>query len=317
MPDIYDLLAKHFLNETSAEEELKINQFKDKSPEEYKILLKLWNKGNIKVTDFDSSRAWDKVQTQINRKQNTKIIPLRKNLMRVAIAAAIALLIGISSLFIYQNMQIKMINIQTGSNDKVKQILLSDGSTVWLNKNSSISYPEKFSENRRNIQLKGEAFFKVAKNPAKPFVVHTSNARITVLGTSFNIRTDTHFTKVDVATGKVNVSNLENTEYTILTAGYSANVEEDKLQKFKTDNINYLAWKTGAFYFKDIPLKQAVSDLNTYYNNQFIIDSKADIPCRLTAEFSKADIEEVLEVLRLACNIKITKTDKGFLIQAE
>ncbi len=317
MPEIYNLLAKHFLNETSEKEEQSIDKFKKENPEEYQILKQLWEKGNIKVKDFDTAKAWNRVQKQVKRKNQTKVISLWTRLNKTAVAAAAILLIGISALFVYNNMQVKMITKQLSANAEPIQIILPDSSVVWLNRNSAVTFPEKFKNNIRNIKLKGEAFFKVTRNPEKPFVINTQNAEITVLGTSFNIKNSNNTTRVDVTTGKVNVSNLDHTEQTIITTGLSAMVTNTKTKQFKNDNPNYLAWKTGDFIFKNTTLIKAIDDLNSYYNNCFVLSDTTNIPCSLTAKFHKAGIKEVLEILELTCDIKIVKKENKYIIKTE
>ncbi len=317
MPEIYNLLAKHFLNETSNNEEQSIDKFKKENPEEYQILKQLWKNGNIDVKDFDTAKAWNKVQKQVKRKNQTKVISLWTRLNKTAVAAAAVLLIGISALFVYSNMQVKMITKQLSANAEPIQIILPDSSVVWLNRNSAVTFPEKFKNNIRNIKLKGEAFFKVTRNPEKPFVINTQNAEITVLGTSFNIKNSNNTTRVDVTTGKVNVSNLNHTEQTTITAGLSAKVTNTQVKNFKNDNPNYLAWKTGDFIFENTTLIKAVDDLNSYYNNSFVIENTTNIPCSLTAKFHKAGIKEVLEILELTCNIKIVKKENKYIIKTE
>jgi len=317
MPEIYNLLAKHFLNETSNNEEQSIDKFKKENPEEYQILKQLWKNGNIDVKDFDTAKAWNKVQKQVKRKNQTKVISLWTRLNKTAVAAAAVLLIGISALFVYSNMQVKMITKQLSANAEPIQIILPDSSVVWLNRNSTVTFPGKFKNNIRNIKLKGEVFFKVTRNPEKPFVINTQNAEITVLGTSFNIKNSNNTTRVDVTTGKVNVSNLNHTEQTTITAGLSAKVTNTQVKNFKNDNPNYLAWKTGDFIFENTTLIKAVDDLNSYYNNSFVIENTTNIPCSLTAKFHKAGIKEVLEILELTCNIKIVKKENKYIIKTE
>ena len=315
MSDIYNLLAKHFLNETSNNEEKNIKEFKKNNYEEYQILKRLWEKGNISVKDFNTAKAWNLVQQQLRHRNKSKTILLRSRLGKIATAASVALIIGLSVFLVYQTSHIKTIIVQSAGYNTPFKLNLPDSSVIWLNKNTTVTYPEKFTDSIRNIKLSGEAFFKIKRNPEKPFVITTQNALIKVLGTSFNIKTTEKITKVDVTIGKVRVSNLKHSQYTDITKGYSAKVEHSKVTDFKSDNINYSAWRTGVFIFNNTKLCKAVKDLNSYYNNRFVLDDKTGIHCNLTAKFNKADITEVIEVIELTCDIKITEKNNKYIIR--
>jgi ferric-dicitrate binding protein FerR (iron transport regulator) len=313
MPEIYNILSKHFLKEASETEEQQIEEFKKTNSTEYKILKQLWIRGDIKVIDFDSVKAWNTVQDKITEKnqRQTKVIPLYKNLRRIAAVAAIFIFGAIPVYYFVQTYQTPEIIIaQASLNEKAKVILLSDGSKVWLNRNATLTYPEKFGKSNRNVELKGEAFFEVIKNPDKPFIVRTSNSIIEVLGTSFNINSEFNKTKITVSTGKVKATNTDESNNVIIIKGYSAIVSENQIETYQTANPNYLSWKTGEFVFRDVEIRKVVEDLNTYYKKQIIIKDSSEIGCLLTANFKQTKLQEVIEIIELTCDVNISVTDK-------
>ena len=319
MADIYDILSKHFLNETSKKEEEQIGKFKDEHPSEYLLLRKLWNRGDIITKDFDSGRAWVTIQEKIKAKPQTKIIKMAgyKRVLRIA-AVAVILIIGSFSVYYFTAMlpESRVIVASANTTERGKEVTLSDGTIVWLNRGATLSYKKKFVGNKRAVTLTGEAFFKVFRDPGKPFVVTTSNALISVLGTSFNIKESRGNTKVIVATGKVKIANKNNTDSRIITPGLSAEVSGDKVKKYKTNNRNYLAWKTGEFTFNNVPLHQVIKDLNTWYDDKIVLKLSNDTNCRLSASFKKAKLEDVIETIRLTCDVEISiKEDKYFITQ--
>jgi len=309
MEDIYNILSKHFLQETSDEEELQVSKFKNENKIEYRLLKELWDRNDVKVKDFDTKKALATIKNKVKNKKG-KTIPLNRKIIKIAAAILFATLIikGVFSTFEMFNSNNVVVENKDNS-VKGKLIKLSDGTKIWLNKDATIKYPKHFNNKIRNVKLEGEAFFEVAKNPNKPFVVTCSNSTITVLGTSFNINANKkNNTEVTVATGKVSVNN-KHKESVIITPGFSAKVTNKELEKFKTKNTNYLSWKTGRFIFRETSIKQVIKDLNTYYEQKISIQNE-NYKCKFSAEFDNLKIEEVVEIIELSCGIKIIKNEK-------
>ena len=312
MPDIYNILSKHFQKETSEQEEQQVAEFKRTNSIEYNILEKLWNRGGIEIKDFDSAKAWKTVQDKATDRniKSGRVIPLYRKLRRIAAVAAILIIGTISGYYLVQTYQTaETIVAQTPLNQRGNVVFLSDGSKVWLNRNATLTYPEKFGKANRNVELEGEAFFEVSKNPDKLFIVSTSNSSIKVLGTSFNISSTCEKTKVTVTTGKVKVTNADESDKVIITKGYSANVTGVGVEKYLTENPNFLSWKTGEFVFKNVEIKNVIADLNTYYQKQLILEDSSEIDCLLTASFKQTKLQEVIEVIELACDVDVAVAD--------
>ena len=308
MSDIYDLLPKHFLKETSEEEEKQIEKFAKEHAKEYKLLTELWSHEDIKPIDFDSVKAWQIVHNKASRKEfkHQSIRPLIRRYLQIASVAAVLILGSISAYYlIYTQQNPKMILAKTLDNKKSDVIVLSDGTKIWLNKNATIHYPQTFGSDERRVILTGEAYFEVSKNPNKPFIVEASNANIKVLGTSFDINTKHKNTMVSVNTGRVEVSNADKSSNVIITKGYSANVENNHVNKFDTNNPNYLSWKTGEFTFDNTDITEVISLLNSYYSKQIALKNTTDTTCSLTAHFKKLKLQEVIEIIELTCDIDV------------
>ena len=139
----------------------------------------------------------------------------------------------------------------------------------------------------------------------KPFIIKLNNTSVTVLGTSFNIKEDSLQTSVSVKTGKVSVKALESNKSIIVEPNYTAVVESNSLKHFKTKNKNYLAWKTGVFQFDETPLDQAIKDLNTFYEAKLKLSEANTTFCSLTAKFNNKPLAEIIEILKLTCDIVI------------
>ncbi len=322
MADIYDILARHFSHQTSAEEEKLIRKFRKNHPAEYANLLKLWEKGDVHVMNYDARKAWDQVRSQLSdKKQVGKVVPLHARrlplytkMIRVAAVAAIVIIGGLGANYLISNLGSKTIMAEASVTEKGKEVLLSDGSKVWLNENATLSYPKTMGEEERVVHLTGEAFFEVTSDSSRPFIVHTENSITKVLGTSFNINSRAGETEVTVNSGKVKVSTLAD-QYVVITPGFSAMVLGDVIEKSENTDPNYLSWKTGNFSFNNRRLDSVIEDLSAYYSKPVKLMPSVK-NARLTASFDQFSLEDILAVIQLSCNVKISDLGNEILIES-
>jgi len=160
-------------------------------------------------------------------------------------------------------------NILTTPRGGQYEVILQDGTKIWLNAGSSIKYPVMFPAKERHIELTGEAYFEVAKDAAKPFFVKTPGQTVEVLGTHFNINgyTDEKTAKTTLLEGSVKVTN--NTSGTVikLRPGQQATENGKELKLIRDADINEaVAWKNGKFLFKDTDLQAIMRILARWYN---------------------------------------------------
>ncbi len=199
------------------------------------------------------------------------------------------------------------------------QLTLSDGTRVYLNKNARLTYPKSFTGPTRAVSLSGEAFFEVAKNPEKSFLI-TSGAVVTrVLGTSFNVnasRKDSVL--VTVLTGKVAVSEREKKEAQLsLTPGEIGIYHKGIFSEAPNTDPNFLAWKTGILTFSNTPLPIVIRDLSSYYSQPIQLESKGLATCALTATFRQQSLEEVLSEMQLVLPIQVQRKGRTILLTGE
>jgi len=314
MDDIYNILAKHFLGETTIIEKKAVFEFKSNNPVEFKMLSELWNKDGIEIHEFDSAKAWNEFKRKIENKPKN-IIPRYKKIHNIAAAIAFLLITAISIIYFYNGFifsdEILVENESKGS----KQIELIDGTEIWISRNSSLSYSEEFVKNTREVYLEGKAFFKVSENKNHPFIVYTDNLTITVLGTSFNINSAANKTNISVKAGKVLVESQKTEEKIVLNPNQSATLENEKLTSSETTYRNYLSWMTGIFEFNNTPITDVIADLNTYYNNRLILDQSFKYDCNLTAKFDGADLKQVIEIIETTCVLKTVIENNQFIIK--
>lgn len=157
------------------------------------------------------------------------------------------------------------LTVPRGKNVK---ILLSDGTEVWLNANSTLKYPAVFLGEERVVQLKGEAYFKVSKDMDHPFLVEAQGVLTRVLGTEFNITAytpeDTH---VVLISGSVEISSTEGQSYLKINPGENAHLQTNgEFALSNVDTDSYLLWKDGYFYFDDMTLSEIMLEIGRWYN---------------------------------------------------
>jgi Fe2+-dicitrate sensor, membrane component len=157
------------------------------------------------------------------------------------------------------------------------KIVLADGTEVWLNTDSRLIYPTRFTGRERHVQLQGEAYFKVAHDAEHPFIITTGNMQARVLGTELNIRSytsnDSHVTLIN---GRVEVHGGGSKGQTVvLSPGEDAQWHDGgALSVHETDVDSYVYWKDGYFYFDDKPLVEIMQSLGRWYNINVVFDDK-------------------------------------------
>jgi ferric-dicitrate binding protein FerR (iron transport regulator) len=200
----------------------------------------------------------------------------------------------------------QMLLASTG--DMKAEVLLPDGSKVLLNNNSELRYPEKFNRNTRTVSFNGEAFFQVAKNPEKPFIINISDrATVEVLGTSFNINAirDSDSVKVHVLEGRVAFfTSATRANKFILNKDEQAVLKGGEITKEQTVNSNFLSWKTGILHFEQEPLDKVIVDLGKYFNRNFSIEGEGLEELRYTSTIDNQDLESVLEEFKLVLGLE-------------
>lgn len=147
------------------------------------------------------------------------------------------------------------------------QLNLADGSKVWLNSASSLRFPVRFTDDTREVELKGEAYFEVSEDIHKKFTVHSGNQSVEVLGTHFNINayTDEPAITTTLIEGKVRVIELSTKESQILKPGEQSRVDRNiKIQR-TIDTQTEVAWKDGYFYFENAPIETVMRQLGRWY----------------------------------------------------
>lgn len=195
------------------------------------------------------------------------------------------------------------------------ELVLSDGTVVLLNADSKITFPTRFTGNKRTVKLVGEAYFKVSKNKHRPFIVETGNLYTKVLGTEFNLKAYPHSdVNVTLIKGSV-VVNAEGKEV-MLKPGENAEYSEDKdIEVTTVDTEGYIQRKDGYFYFDNVPLIDVVRDLGRWYNVNIEIRNNSLMSYRLHFIASrKASIKEFVDNLNEFNYLHVVHKDNKLII---
>ncbi len=312
MDNLKHLLEKFERGTLSSDELLLLKDYfqSDEYNDLYQILESDWNSlddSTYHLNDEASSAIWHR----INRHKQTKSLYERKrSVLLPALSLAAIMLLLISVAFFGkikpgsdQPQLVEKINHQT----QPQYLTLSDGSEVWLNKGSFLSFHKPFSGDIRKVILRGEAFFKVKEDTKTPFVVESENIRTSVLGTSFNISAYPNKEQISVTLveGKVLVETLEASgkvnKKEILSPGQQfVLTKKDRgtdIRAYKED-LPY-AWKNSIVHFDGDDIWVVKKALEEWYDVELIIPEGLETKSKLVHRFNAKEqsIEDVLEII--------------------
>jgi len=199
------------------------------------------------------------------------------------------------------------------------QIVLVDGTKVWLNSDTKIKYPGTFSKNQRDVYLEGEAFFEVSKNPHQPFVVHTTGISVKVLGTKFNVKAypDEDNVETSLFEGKISLlmTNPWSKEMAVKEVRPGQSLLYSKADRELTENRfpeeEITGWKKNQLIFRDDTFSNLVKKVERWYDVKVVYNEKLFNDRRLTVELYEGErLERLLEIISKALLVDY-KYEKG------
>jgi transmembrane sensor len=327
MEDKYiSLIAKYLAGEMNPHDQEELFELINSSSEHkayFEEMQNVWEVSAEEEDEFivDTDLAWQKVANRINptskktSPSSTKVFQIGQ-LLKIA-----AVFIGVlGAVWLFNNLsesEQQLAEYQTFDKER-KEVLLPDGSKIWLNENSSLSFDKSFES--RVVQLEGEAFFEIQHfDDNRKFEILSGNTKTTVLGTSFNVRAypDEAQVEVTVETGKVLFEDKKAEEVTkkvILTAGDSGvyNKQEDKVTKTEKTISNADAWKTQKLNFKDAKLSEVIEVMERYFDITIQTSDTNLLKCPFTGEYQNPEIDQMKQVLEFSLNIEINQNEKTF-----
>ena len=311
-----DILYKFFEGNASFEEEAAVKQWMEESAENRLAFLK-----ERKLFDAMLLLGNEEIIKNGKKRFSINLSSLRTELIKIA--AVVAITLG-GSYFYYQSslekelMAMQTITVPAGQRIN---ITLVDGTNVWLNARTSLSYPVKFGKNNRQVVLDGEAYFDVTKDKSKPFIVQTDNYNVEVLGTQFDVNaySETGEFETTLMSGSVKVASAsDSTQKITLKPNNKVFLQDGKLHVTAVDDYNPYRWKEGLICFKNETFTSIMKDFEKYYGLTIQVKNKNVFKYVYTGKFRKTDgIDYALRVLQKDIKVTYQRDDENQIIYIE
>ncbi|PKP07343.1 MAG: hypothetical protein CVU10_07325 [Bacteroidetes bacterium HGW-Bacteroidetes-5] len=194
-------------------------------------------------------------------------------------------------------------------------LTLPDGTEVFLNSNSRLTYPCRFSESSREVYLYGEAFFKVRNTDSIPFLVISDRSVTRVLGTEFNVKSDSRESKITLCKGVVEVESITSKIKRVIAPNEQATITEKMFSVEEVDSYEIRAWTEGKFFFRGKTLGEISEKLNEWYNVEFSFKEEKTKSIQFTGMINRNDIlKEIFELFEASYDLKFQVNDSGVLV---
>lgn len=305
----------------SLEEETILSDWLASSPENVQIqegIIQSMQAVDYYTPDFkiDSEADYSllKDKMELPRPEQAKSISIKPRRRWMSIAASVALVVAAFGLWrAFSTPTMEWVALSTSTNE-IQEITLDDGSQVWLNENSTLKYPRTFESSDRTVQLVGEAFFEVTKNPNKVFKIETNYTEVEVLGTSFNVEAYPNEAKTTlvVKTGTVKFSEKTNGTSAILKANQKGIFDHKSkiIGEGKSETHNEMAWQSQLLSFRATPLAEVFETLEQHFKVK--IDYQTTLKdCPYSMGKQKADLDQILENIVKIFQVSVERSKNG------
>lgn len=310
----WDAISARLKDEADEDQMRQIQEWLDLSPEHPAILTEIMNVWSVSKnrTEFyqpDLSVNWQKLMKNINY-QPQKSITRNIYLQGLAAAAILALVflagMGLDSKFLKPSSKVSYTKIVAPEGNKT-QVVLPDSTCVWLNSGSELQYASDYSAKNRKVNMKGECFFDVVKDPAHPFIVQGSKFQVRVFGTRFNVNEDAAKNTADVTlvSGKVEVFNLDEKPVSELTPGQQLVYEKGIYHVQDAENLEALtAWLNNMLIFDNQPFEEVIHYLEKWYGVKIHLDRTLYYSHNYTFKVKTESLREVMELISVITPIE-------------
>lgn len=315
--EIVDLLVNYMENRSSPEELEQVKQILSEGGYEAEwsaALLRVETAGDSLRQEIPAARRaalYRRIDDTLDSQKNKIAMPARYKWYRVAAAASI-ILFAVGLWLFYQGKDTAPVQLSAAvtAAKQQKELVLADGTKIWLNSSSKLSYPPSFAGNSRDVYLEGEAFFDVFPNPQQPFRIHLSDLTVQVYGTSFNIRSYNNDPEiaVAVATGKVGVTSpgRQKGPGEVLLPGNLLTYDRQqgiyKKKNMAIADIN--AWNDGWMIFEEETLENVCRTLERRYGTTIHFEGNSLRGKRITLKQQHESLQNVLAVIALTSGIR-------------
>lgn len=305
-----DLLVKVIIGEATDEEIRQVEQWLEADAANRKHLAdlkRIWESSALLNVDedVDVDKAWAAF-----RARTAKEKPQKRTWW---MAAAAAVLIA-ASLWVWSVSKKETRDIIFTAENAVKTDTLPDGTRITLNQNSILKYSGSRSGKKyREVTLQGEAFFDVQPDHTRPFIITTGETKITVLGTSFNVKTQGSKTEVIVESGLVQVENAR--QIARVKPGEKITSDSLHLEKQAVKDEFYNYYRTGKLVCRDTPMQELVMRLNEIYQVTIEIENPALRQKKINTVFDHKPLSEILRVISETMQVKVIQTPEKIVLK--
>ncbi|MEQ9593396.1 MAG: FecR domain-containing protein [Cyclobacteriaceae bacterium] len=317
---VIDLITSKLAGSISREELVELGRLLEENRDYHQLheqVSRTWNRAGEYRADVhaDVEKAW----RNFDAKRNGRVRVASFN-PRTMLRLAAVLVLGLGSLFYFFSSGVKTIALVTGPKETI-EATLPDGTHIWLNELSKVTYPEAFGDAARNVNMTGRVYFEVARDENVPFVIQGAHTRVKVLGTAFEIEDygEQGYIKVEVTSGKVEFSSLDGRATTLLEKGMygSYRPAQGEMETNMSQTTNFNSWMTRKLEFKDATLTQVVQELSDYFDIKFTLSNSKLAACRFTGTFTDPKIEDVTEVLSVSLNVTFTLEKEEYIVRGD
>jgi transmembrane sensor len=318
------LIVRFLSNEASSEEQIKLFDWINENSNNqilFNQYCEIWSNSYKSPLKIDTNAALDALNKRLEFSK--KELAPKRHQTAIAwwklAAAFLVLLVAGASLHVNSSKETPILPVawqeRTNPPGQKSTIHLSDGTVIKLNSKSQLRFPENFAEAKREVYLEGEAFFEVAKDASRPFLIHSGKVATEVLGTSFNIRTNGTSTEVSVATGKVKVTMDSAQEILLPNQKVTFWPEENKWERKETLLINELAWKNNTILLTNTTLEDAARILENWYGVTIEFENESIKQCRITGTYENESLKNILEAIKFSSTVdfKLSKKEVLFI----
>ena len=292
------------------------------TPEEIKLLHRFYDSFQKEASEepdafdrwLEEKRIHLNIKRNIERKDRKQYEVQRQRVSRpraalkIAASGLLVISLGVAGYVAYQNMSVSERAWTEKSTRKGQKatIMLTDGTKVYLNVASKLLFPEHFDAGKRAVTLEGEAFFDVARNPKRPFIITSGDLTTTVLGTSFNIKAFVgEALQVTVATGQVKVKapDRDGMAHEVFLQPYQQASYDGQLSKQKVDIQQFIGWREKVLRFDELSLAQAAIMLERWFDVSIKIEDERIRSCTISGTYINEKLTNVLESFEHILNI--------------
>ena len=287
-----ELLEKYLSGDATKEERIQVAEWVNISPENLKELMTLrrlyvatlLNSGNVKYS------------AKKHRIKFTRIVPIAASIAAILVCAVILHVVSKEDIG-EKCVAVKEINVPVGQR---VHTVLSDGTDVWLNSNSTLSFINDNADYRK-VCLNGEALFDVAKDKSRPFIVETQRNSIKVLGTKFDVSSydDSQFFTVKLYDGKVEVTDLSQNSLDVLVSRERLDFADGRYRKSSLSAFESETWLDGTYCFENASYRDILDKVQNYYGIKIYVTDQEMTNRKCTCKFRMEDgVDHLLDVLR-------------------